>query len=71
MSEDFDPTEYARAPRLDVPSAIALAVKLTTSLPAAATVQMKDAAKAVEMKTTLLQTTWKERDREDKRVDIE
>ena len=33
MDNDFDPSQFARAPKLDVPSAIALSIKLLAAVP--------------------------------------
>lgn len=69
MDDDFDPSRYARAPKLDVPSAIALSIKLLAAVPKKAPTPVKKAAKALRNKVIALQSAWKARDRVEKRPD--
>lgn len=69
MDDEFDPSQYARAPKVDVPSAIALSIKLLAAVPKNAPTSVKKAAKALRTKVITLQSTWKARDRSDKRPD--
>jgi len=66
---DFDPSLYARAPKFDVPSAVALSIKLLSATPQNAPPHVKKAAKTLHTKTITLQSVWKERDRVEKRSD--
>jgi len=69
MDDDFDASLYTRSPKIDVPGAIALSVKLLAATPAHAPAPVKKAAKALHQKTLKLQSIWKSRDRIDKRID--
>lgn len=69
MSDDFDPSSYARAPKLDVPSAVALGIKLLAAMPKNTSAAVKKAAKALRAKVVVLQSVWKERDRIQKQPD--
>lgn len=63
MEDDFDPTAYARAPKLDVAGAVTLAIQLLASLPKAPPAPVKKAAQILRKRTVTLQSVWKERDR--------
>lgn len=69
MDDDFDPSLYTRSPKLDVPSAIALSIKLLAATPQNPPAPVKKAAKALRQKVLTLQSVWKTRDRVEKRVD--
>jgi hypothetical protein len=69
MDDDFDPSRYTRAPKFDVPSAIALAIKLLAAVPKHSPAAVKKAAKALRNKVIVLQSVWKARDRVEKRLD--
>jgi hypothetical protein len=63
IDDDFDPTTYARAPKLDVAGAVTLAVQLLTNLPKTPPAPVKKAAQILRKRTVTLQSVWKERDR--------
>lgn len=69
MFDDFDPSVYARAPKLDVPSAIALGIRLLAAVPKQPPLAVRKAAKVLHQKIITLQSTWKARDRMEKRLD--
>ena len=58
MSDDFDPTQYVRAPMIDVPSGVALGVALLTALPTPTPDNVLNAANKVRQETVALQLAW-------------
>lgn len=69
MLDDFDPSVYTRSPKLDVPSAIALGIRLLAAVPKQPPLAVRKAAKSLHQKIITLQSTWKARDRMEKRFD--
>jgi len=69
VDADFDPSVYVRAPKLDVPGAVALSQKLLAATPKTAPQSVKKAAKALKSKAEGLEDAWKARDRAEKRPD--
>jgi hypothetical protein len=69
MEDDFDPSVYTRAPKLDVAGAVALSIQLLAAVPPEPTPAVKKAAKALRKKAIALQNAWKARDRMEKRAD--
>lgn len=70
MVEDtFDPSIYARAPKLDVANGVALSIQLLATVPAKPTPAVKKAAQKLRKNTIKLQEAWKERDRIEKPAD--
>lgn len=63
IDDDFDPTAYARAPKLDVAGAVTLAIQLLTNVPKSPPTPVKKAAQILRKRTVTLQSVWKERDR--------
>ncbi len=61
--QDFDPSQYLRPPRLDVPQAFALAIALLHALPKAAEAGVRRSAKALRKATLALQGLWVARQR--------
>jgi hypothetical protein len=58
VSEPFDPTLYARAPSLDVPSAVALGVSLISALPKEAPPEVIGSARKMRTSIVALQSAW-------------
>ncbi|MDC3962060.1 hypothetical protein KEG38_50035 [Polyangium jinanense] len=69
MDADFDPSVYVRPPKLDVPSAVALSIKLVAATPDGAPLSVKKAANTLRQAALSLQESWKARDRVEKRPD--
>ena len=63
MSDEFDPTQYVRAPMIDVPSGVALGVALLTALPTPTPDNVLNAANKVRQETVALQLAWGKGDR--------
>jgi hypothetical protein len=70
MVEDaFDVSIYARAPKLDVASGVALSIQLLATVPVKPVPAVKKAAQKLRKATIKLQGAWKERDRIEKPAD--
>src|SRR5215470_14580401 len=54
----FDPSEYMRAPKLDVASAVALCMALLAAVPKSAPARTKKAAQRLRKATVALQDAW-------------
>jgi hypothetical protein len=69
IEDDFDPSAYARPPKLDVAGAVTVAVQLLTHIPKSPPAPVKKAAQSLRKRTVALQSAWKERDRIEKPSD--
>ena len=65
----FDSVEFLRAPRLDVPTAVALGVALASAVQEGAPASVGKAAKQLSLAVARLQQAWSERDRSVAAVD--
>jgi hypothetical protein len=59
----FDPNQYLRTPRLDLPQAFSLAIALLHALPKEASAGSRRAAKALRAATVALKQLWSARER--------
>lgn len=59
----FDPSQYLRTPRLDLPQAFSLAIALLHALPKEASAGSRRAAKALRAATVALKQLWSARER--------
>lgn len=69
MEDAFDVSIYARAPKLDVASGVALSIQLLATVPEKPVPAVKKAAQKLRKNTIKLQVAWKERDRIEKPAD--